>query len=280
MNHVYVWPHFDAILVKIGPFAIHYYALAYITALLIGWRLMRYTARETPPIATATQVDDFLAWATLGVVLGGRIGYIIFYQPVYFLHHLDRTYAVWDGGMSFHGGLLGVSVAIALYARRNGIDMLSFADRVAVPVPIGLFLGRIANFINGELWGRPAPAWFPIRMIYPQSGSDVPRYPSELIEALLEGIVLFIVMITVSRSEKLRRHPGFIAGVFILGYGVARTTAECFRQPDWFLGYLIFGLTMGQILSIPMIFIGGGLMYYAKRKGPVSLPPPVDAPAP
>lgn len=265
MNHVYIWPHLDPILVKFGPFAIHYYALAYITALILGWRLMRRLVREKPPVATHEQVDDFLSWATLGVVLGGRIGYILFYQPVYFLDHLNRTYAVWDGGMSFHGGMIGVAVAILIYCHRQGLDPWRFADRVAVPVPIGLFLGRIANFINGELWGRPAPAWFPFRMIYPQSGSDVPRYPSELIEATLEGFVLFVVLFAASRNERIRSQPGYLAGMFVLGYGIARTTAECFRQPDWFLGYLMFGLTMGQLLSIPMIVLGSVMIWRAKR---------------
>ncbi|MCF3945899.1 prolipoprotein diacylglyceryl transferase [Acidiphilium sp. AL] len=265
MNHVYTWPHFDPILVKFGPFAIHYYALAYITALVLGWRLMRRLVRERPAVATHEQVDDFLSWATLGVVLGGRLGYILFYQPVYFLDHLNRTYAVWDGGMSFHGGMIGVAVAILIYCHRQGLDPWRFADRVAVPVPIGLFLGRIANFINGELWGRPAPTWFPFRMIYPQSGSDVPRYPSELIEASLEGLVLFIVLFAASRSERVRSQPGYLAGIFVLGYGIARTTAECFRQPDWFLGYLMFGLTMGQLLSIPMIALGAVMIWRAKR---------------
>ncbi|MHB1303179.1 MAG: prolipoprotein diacylglyceryl transferase [Acidiphilium sp.] len=265
MNNVYVWPHFDPILVKFGPFAIHYYALAYITALVLGWRLMRRLVRQKPVVATHEQVDDFLSWATLGVVLGGRIGYILFYQPVYFLDHLNRTYAVWDGGMSFHGGMLGVAIAILIYCHRRRIDPWGFADRIAVPVPIGLFLGRLANFINGELWGRPAPAWFPVRMIYPQSGSAVPRYPSELIEATLEGIVLFIVLFVASRSERIRSQPGYIGGMFVMGYGIARATAECFRQPDWFLGYLMFGLTMGQLLSIPMIAIGAVMIWRAKR---------------
>jgi phosphatidylglycerol:prolipoprotein diacylglycerol transferase len=264
MKNVYVWPHFDPILVRFGPFAIHYYALAYITALVLGWRLMRRLVRETPVVATHEQVDDFLSWATLGVVLGGRLGYILFYQPVYFLDHLNRTYAVWDGGMSFHGGMLGVAVAILIYCRRHGIDPWRFGDRVAVPVPIGLFLGRIANFVNGELWGRPAPAWFPFRMIYPESGSDVPRYPSELIEATLEGLVLFIVLLIASRNERIRSQPGYLGGMFVMGYGIARTTAECFRQPDWFLGYLMFGLTMGQLLSIPMIVIGATMIWRAK----------------
>lgn len=264
MKNVYIWPHFDPILVRFGPFAVHYYALAYITALVLGWRLMRRLVREAPVAATHEQVDDFLSWATLGVVLGGRLGYILFYQPIYFLDHLNRTYAVWDGGMSFHGGMLGVAVAILIYCKRNGLDPWQFGDRVAVPVPIGLFLGRIANFVNGELWGRPAPSWFPFRMIYPESGSDVPRYPSELIEAMLEGLVLFLVLFFASRNERIRNQPGYLGGMFVMGYGIARTVAEGFRQPDWFLGYLMFGLTMGQLLSIPMIVIGATMIWRAK----------------
>ena len=266
MNLLLVWPHFDPILVKFGPFAIHYYALAYIGALLIGWRMARWLVRLDPVVANQQQVDDFLSWATLGIVFGGRIGYILFYQPVYFLNHLNRTYAVWDGGMSFHGGFIGVAVAILIYCHKHKMDPWFFADRIAVVVPIGLFLGRIANFINGELWGRPAPAWFPVRMIYPQAG-PVPRYPSELIEATLEGVVLFIVMISASRSYRLRCQPGYLTGILVAGYGIARATAECFRQPDWFLGYLMFGLTMGQILSFPMIVIGFAMIVRAKRAG-------------
>lgn len=266
IHDVLVWPHFDPILVRFGPFAIHYYALAYIGALLIGWRLVRHLVKLEPKVANDQLVDDFLSWATLGIVLGGRIGYIVFYQPVYFLDHLNRTYAVWDGGMSFHGGFIGVAVAILIYCHRHRMDPWFFADRIAVAVPIGLFLGRMANFINGELWGRPAAPWFPFPMIYPQAG-PVPRYPSELIEATLEGIVLFIIMLTASRSWRIRSQPGYLTGILIIGYGVARSISECFRAPDWFLGTLMFGLTMGQILSFPMIVIGVAMIVRAKRAG-------------
>jgi len=262
---ILMWPHFSPVLFSIGPFAIHYYALAYITALLIGWRLVRQTASMTPVAATGEQVDDFLTWATLGIILGGRLGYVLFYQPVFFLTHPLRIIAVWDGGMSFHGGFLGVTIAIIWFCVKHQIHPLRFADRIAVAVPMGLFLGRCANFINGELWGRPAAAWFPFPMIYPQSGSMVPRYPSELIEASLEGIVLFIVMLIAVRSEKLRCCAGALTGIFVAGYGVMRITGEFFREPDWFLGFLPFGTTMGQILSIPMILAGGGLILWGVK---------------
>jgi phosphatidylglycerol:prolipoprotein diacylglycerol transferase len=264
--HVLMWPHFSPILVRIGPIAIHYYALAYIVALLIGWQVVRRLASLVPVAATGLQVDDFLTWATLGIILGGRLGYVILYQPWFFLTHPLRIVAVWDGGMSFHGGCIGVTVAIIWFCRREHINILRFADRIAVAVPIGLFLGRIANFINGELWGRAAAAWFPYPMIYPQSGSDVPRYPSELIEAFLEGIVLFIVLLAACRSQRLRQASGALTGIFIAGYGAARITGEFFREPDWFLGFLPFGATMGQLLSLPMVAAGAGLIWWGFAK--------------
>jgi phosphatidylglycerol:prolipoprotein diacylglycerol transferase len=260
-----MWPHFSPVLVQIGPLAIHYYALAYIAALIIGWQVVRRLSALPPVAATGEQVDDFLTWATLGIICGGRIGYVIFYQPLFFATHPARIIAVWDGGMSFHGGFLGVTIAIIWFCTRNRINILRFADRIAVAVPIGLFLGRCANFINGELWGRAAAPWFPFPMIYPQSGSDVPRYPSELIEASLEGILLLIVMLACSRSLWLRERAGALTGIFVVGYGVARITSEFFREPDWFLGFLPFGTTMGQILSIPMIIAGLGLIIWGVR---------------
>jgi phosphatidylglycerol:prolipoprotein diacylglycerol transferase len=170
MIPVLLFPAFDPVIVQIGPFGIRWYALAYIVGLVLGWRLMRRLVQWSPVVATAEQVDDFLTWATLGVVLGGRLGYVLFYQPsVYFAHPL-QIFEVWHGGMSFHGGAIGVAVAITLFCRRNGIRLLEFADRVAVCAPIGLGLGRIANFINGELWGRPAPDWLPWAMIFPTVG--------------------------------------------------------------------------------------------------------------
>ncbi len=270
---VLVYPGFDPVAIHLGPLMIRWYALAYITALLIGWRMARRLVRRVPVVATAEQVDDFLTYATLGVVLGGRLGYVLFYQPALYFHHPLLIPAVWDGGMSFHGGAIGVAVAIIWFCRHNKIPVLSFADRISVPVPVGLGLGRVANFINGELWGRRVPGctpthcWLPFALIYPDAG-PIPRYPSELIEAVLEGIFLFLVMLALARSDRLRLRPGWVAGSFILGYGVCRIIAECFREPDPFLGYLFHVLTMGQILSFPMLLIGGGMMWYAARSAP------------
>ncbi len=269
MFPVLVFPDFSRALISVGPFQIRYYALAYITGLLLGWRLVRRMVAKQPVVATALQVDDFLTWATLGVVLGGRAGYVLFYQPGFYFAHPLQIPQVWHGGMSFHGGLLGVTVAILWFCRREKINPLAFADRIAVAVPIGLGLGRVANFINGELPGRPAPSWVPFTMLFPNyEAHPVPRYPSELYEAFLEGVVLFSIMLILSRSERRRRQQGVLAGCFLVGYGIARITAEFFRQPDPFLGYLIFGSTMGQLLSIPVVLAGIVLIVWARKQKP------------
>ncbi len=268
MTHVLVFPQFDPVLLHLGPLQIRWYALAYIVALILGWRLMRRLVLLGPAVATQLQTDDFLTWATLGVVLGGRIGYVLFYQPGLYFSHPARILTVWNGGMSFHGGVLGVVVALILYTRRQRIPLLGFADRLAAVVPIGLGLGRCANFINGELWGRPAPAWWPWAMVFPEV-DDVPRYPSQLYQALLEGLVLFVVLMLCVRRPRLRERFGLITGLFLIGYGVARCIGEVFRQPDPFLGYLWDGATMGQLLSAPMILIGVGFVAYASRRPPV-----------
>ncbi len=264
MTGVLVFPQFDPVLLHLGPLQIRWYALAYIVALILGWRLMRRLVRLAPAVATDEQTDDFLTWATLGVVLGGRLGYVVFYQPSLYFSHPASILTVWNGGMSFHGGVIGVVVALILFTRRRGIALLGFADRLAAVVPIGLGLGRCANFINGELWGRPAPAWLPWAMIFPQVDA-VPRHPSQLYQALLEGLLLFIVLMLCVRAPKLRERFGLITGLFLIGYGVVRSIGELFRQPDPFLGYLWDGATMGQLLCVPMILIGLGFVAYASR---------------
>jgi len=268
---VLVFPQFDPVIVQLGPFGIRWYAVAYITALVLGWRLVRRLTQRTPVVATPVQVDDFLTWATLGVVLGGRLGYVLFYQPGHFFAHPGQIFAVWQGGMSFHGGALGVTIAILLFCRHNHINILGFADRIAVVTPMGLGLGRIANFINGELWGRPAPEWLPWAMLFPNAPDlgTVPRHPSQIYEMLLEGVVLFCVMIWLARSEHLRSRFGFLTGAFLAGYAVARIIGEFFREPDAFLGFLWAGATMGQLLSIPLLVAGVVLMV---RSRPVTQP--------
>lgn len=264
MLPVLLFPQFDPVLVHLGPLTIRWYALSYIAGIVLGIALLRRLVRLAPRAGTAEQADDFLGWVTLGVLLGGRLGYILFYQPSYYLTHPLAILKVWQGGMSFHGGALGVIIAMALFTWYNRINFLAFADRVTVAVPIGLGLGRIANFINGELWGREAPASLPWAMIFPDAGGT-PRHPSELYEALTEGLLLFLVMFTASRKQTLRERPGFLAGLFLVGYGCARSFCEFFREPDSFLGFLPGGLTMGQLLCIPMIIAGGALIMHARR---------------
>ena len=242
-------------LLVFGPLVLRYYALAYIGGLVIGWRWLRRLVERTPAVATPVQADDFLTWATAGVVLGGRLGYVLFYQPEKYLTDPVAIFAVWQGGMSFHGGMLGVAIATFEFCRRRQIPLWGFADRVAVVAPVGLFLGRIANFMNGELWGRAAPPDLPWAMRFPHGG-DVLRHPSQLYQAGLEGLVLLAVMAALSRQEAVRARAGMLTGAFLCGYAVARIIGEFFREPDAYLGYLYAGATMGQLLSLPMLLLG------------------------
>ncbi len=258
-----LFPAIDPVIVQLGPFAIRWYALAYITGLVLGWRIVRRLVRLPPVVATPEHVDDFLTWATLGVVLGGRLGYVLFYQPGYYLSHPLEALAVWQGGMSFHGGALGVIVSLVLFCRARGLDLLGFSDRIAVIAPIGLCLGRIANFINGELWGRAAPPDLPWAMAFPNAGPEL-RHPSQLYQAGMEGLLLLLVMAILCARPAIRARFGTLAGTFLVGYGIARSVGEHFREPDRFLGFLAAGLTMGQLLSIPMIVAGLVLILRAR----------------
>jgi phosphatidylglycerol:prolipoprotein diacylglycerol transferase len=277
MIPVLLFPQFDPVLVQLGPLSIRWYALAYITGLVVGWRIVRRLVQRPPAVATPLQVDDFLTWATLGVVLGGRLGYVLFYQPGVYLAHPGMILAVWEGGMSFHGGMLGVAVAIAAFCWRSGIPLLGFADRISAVAPIGLGLGRIANFINGELWGRPAPTWLPWAMKFPRAPDCpvfpmmcVPRHPSQIYEALLEGLLLFIVVFVFSRRPGVLGRFGLLTGIFLCSYAVVRIIGEMFREPDAFLGFLPFGTTMGQVLSVPMFLAGVWLIARARPARPAA----------
>lgn len=257
------YPHFDPVMLQIGPLSIRWYAMAYITALVCGWLLVRRLVRKDPIVATKEQVDDFLTWATLGVILGGRIGYCLFYQPGWYFSHPLQILQVWHGGMSFHGGALGVIIALILFTRKYKLSFLGFSDRVTTVVPLGLGLGRLANFVNGELIGRVAPDWLPWRMIYPDVVGA--RHPSELYEAFLEGFVLFTIMMILAHRKSIREHAGFLSGVFLLGYAIARSFCELFRQPDSFLGFIVGDITMGQILCIPMAIAGSYFIWQSFR---------------
>jgi phosphatidylglycerol:prolipoprotein diacylglycerol transferase len=269
MIFVIPFPAIDPVLVEFGPFVIRWYALAYIAGILLGWRYMLSLAARRPGRPNARDIDDVVVWATIGTVLGGRLGYVLFYKPAYFLANPEAVLFVWQGGMSFHGGLIGVLAAVALFTRRRGIGLPRLADLVACAAPIGLFFGRLANFINGELWGRPSDV--PWAIVFPRGG-PLPRHPSQLYEAALEGMLLFVGLWALWRLTKVRERPGFLFGAFLAGYGVSRLIVELFRQPDAHLGFLLAGATMGQLLSLPMIAAGLWLMARAK-------PAPAPAPA-
>jgi phosphatidylglycerol---prolipoprotein diacylglyceryl transferase len=260
---ILTFPKINPILISIGPLAVRWYALAYIVGILLGWFYARaiITSKKLwggPAPLTVLEFDDFVIWITLGIILGGRTGYVLFYNLPHFAEHPLQIFELWNGGMSFHGGLTGCFVAIYLFARKRGISVMSLGDIITAVAPIGLFLGRIANFINGELWGRPSDV--PWAMIFP-NGGPLPRHPSQLYEATAEGIVLFIVLGIMVRLGALKR-PGLISGSFLLGYGIARVVCELFREPDVQLGFLWGGLTMGMILCIPLMLAGIGLLTY------------------
>jgi phosphatidylglycerol:prolipoprotein diacylglycerol transferase len=261
------YPAIDPVLVDIGPFPIRWYALAYVFGLILGWVYSRWIVGRddfwgATPRPTAASLDDLLVYAALGVILGGRLGYVLFYNLDYYLAHPAEVVAVWKGGMSFHGGLAGAAVAIWLFARRHRVNPLSVGDIAAAAVPIGLLLGRLANFIKPELWGRPTDV--PWAMVFPGAG-PLPRHPSQLYEAALEGVVLFVVLHVAVRAGALRR-PGLVAGLFGIGYGCARIACEFFREPDPQLGFLFGGATMGMLLSLPVIAVGLALVAASQRR--------------
>lgn len=270
-----VFPNFDPVAFSIptffwGPLSVRWYALAYLTGFVLGWRLALWLADRGPAIAhkpSRRDYDDFISWGVLGVVLGGRIGYVLFYNAPYYLDHPVEALHIWQGGMSFHGGLLGMVTAIIWFTRARRINTLAFGDVAATVAPIGLALGRIANFINGELVGRPVdnPASVPWAMVFPRV-DDLPRHPSQLYEAGLEGVLLFTIMMAAISCPKIRRRPGLALGIFTCFYAIFRATAELFRTPDAQLGFLTEGLTMGQILCLPMLLVGLWLIVRALCK--------------
>ena len=256
------YPAIDPVALQIGPIAIRWYALAYVLGILIGWRYVVYLARRSPHKIETKDIEDFVVWATLGIVLGGRLGYVLFYRPGFFLEHPLQALAIWQGGMSFHGGLCGVIAAIVLFALVRKVSWLALGDLVVCAVPIGLFFGRIANFINGELFGRVSSASWAV--VFPHGGS-LPRHPSQLYEAALEGLILFLVLSWLALRTKALGRPGLIGGTFLAGYAVARMIAELFREPDTHLGFILSGATMGQLLSLPLLLAGLFLIYYSYR---------------
>ena len=262
MMPVIAFPNIDPVIVQFGPLAIRWYALAFIAGLLIGWKYIQKLTTKPPHAMDNAQVDDFVVWATLGVVLGGRLGYVGFYNLSYYLENPLNILTVWQGGMSFHGGIIGMIAAMWLFSKKRSLNFLAVCDVVAAAAPIGLFLGRIANFINGELFGRVTDV--PWGVVFPHGGPS-PRHPSQIYEALLEGLVLFIVIYFLMKNETIRRRPGIISGVFLVGYGLSRAIVEFYRQPDAHIGFLSGGATMGQMLSVPLFLLG---IYLIWRPGP------------
>lgn len=263
------FPDIDPVAIRIFGLEIHWYALMYLLGFALAYILMRVRLKHEP-FRSITKpepyspvfIDDVLTAVILGVLLGGRLGYTFFYKPVYYLQHPVEIIKLWDGGMSFHGGVIGVILAFAWLAWRRKRPFLQIADFVVPAAPLGLAAGRVGNFINGELWGRAAPADLPWAMIFP-TGGDVPRHPSQLYQALLEGVLLFIILWLFARKPRYR---GQVAAVFLVGYGIFRFIGEYFREPDAHLGYLGLGLSMGQWLSVPMIIGGIALFIWAQKK--------------
>lgn len=253
------FPVIDPVLIQIGPVAVHWYGLAYVAGIVFGWwYARRLVASEHPwrgpsPI-TPADIDDFLIWAVIGIIIGGRLGFVFFYDFAAFAQNPLRIAMIWTGGMSFHGGLLGTIAAMILFARSRGFSPFSLFDVIAASVGVGIFFGRIANFINQELWGRPTDlAW---GVVFPIAGPE-PRHPSQLYEAVLEGLILFLLLRLLTHRWQMLARPGFVAGAFIAWYAFARILVEFVRTPDPQLGFLAGGwLTMGMLLSLPMLAIG------------------------
>lgn len=286
------FPEFDPVLIHLGPLPIRWYALAYVAGIVLGWiyaaRILksdRIWAPGKPPLA-GPQLDDLILWITLGIILGGRFGYALFYKPVMFLQLFTGSslgerlelFQLWTGGMSFHGGMLGCTLAVLIYAWRTKANALSIGDMALAAAPIGLLFGRMANFVNGELWGRTTDVPWAIRFCnarieqmygFCPAGNE-PRHPSQLYEAGLEGVLLFIVLGLAVWKWKLLAKPGYVTGLFLVGYGASRALLETVRQPDAGMENFPLGLTMGMMLSIPMILVGAWLIHRAWKRPPVA----------
>lgn len=260
------YPVIDPIIMEIGPLAIRWYSLSYLVGILLGWFYMLRLDRDAPHILSAKVREDIVLWAVAGIVLGGRVGYVLFYNGAYYLEHPLEALKIWEGGMSFHGGLLGLIFAFWLMCRQHGTNFWPLMDRAACVAPIGIFLGRIANFINGELYGRAAAADFPLAMIFPHDPAQIPRHPSQLYQAALEGLALFVLINLIFHLTNAKKHPAMLSGFFLLGYGALRFIAEFFREPDAQLGFIMGHITMGQVLCLPMMLLGLTLVAYAARR--------------
>ena len=257
------FPQIDPVLIQLGPLVIRWYSLAYIVGVVVGFLIVKKELAARPIAGLAKpRIDDLIFWAIIGIIIGGRLGYTLIYQHDYYLENPIQILHIWEGGMSFHGGFAGFALAFFWFCRRHTIPYLQLMDVIACAAPLGLGLGRLANFINGELWGRLSDT--PWAMVFPHAGS-LPRHPSQLYEAALEGLLLFIVMMWLLKRTNLRERAGALCGIFLMGYALARIFCEFFREPDVQLGFLFSGATMGQLLSVPMLVLGAILFFKSKK---------------
>lgn len=261
------FPAIDPIIIDFSPLiglplALRWYSILWLGGCVLAWLYVRHFITKEPKAMSQQDAGDFLFWVIIATVVGGRLGYVTFYMPSLLSENILNLFAVWQGGMSFHGGLIGVIVAVLVFVRRRGLKLWAVSDAVACAAPIGLFLVRVANFINGELYGRVTDV--PWGMVFP-GGGPLPRHPSQLYEAVLEGLLLFLVLYVLSRKDSIRNSPGLLSGVFFIGYALGRGVVELVRQPDAHLGFLVGGTTMGQLLTIPVLLFGIYLIFRAKR---------------
>jgi phosphatidylglycerol---prolipoprotein diacylglyceryl transferase len=267
--NAFVFPNFDPVAFSMGPLVIRWYALSYIAGIVLSWRYVLWLTAKPPRLLTRDNCDDLVTWITVGIILGGRLGQVLLWEPGYYFAHPLEIVMIWKGGMAFHGGLIGVTLAMFLYARSKKIPFFAIADPIGAAAPIGLLLGRVANFINGELWGRTTDV--PWAVIFP-TGGPLPRHPSQLYEASLEGVLLFIALFLLARREGIRSKVGTLTGAFLIGYAIARMIGEQFREPEVALSTVV---TWGQWLSVPMLLLG---LYLVWRAKPVASRPTVPKP--
>jgi phosphatidylglycerol:prolipoprotein diacylglycerol transferase len=256
--NAFVFPSFDPVALQLGPLVIRWYALAYIAGIVLAWRYVLWLTAKPPHLLSRENCDDLVTWCTVGIILGGRLGQVLLWEPGYYFSNPKEIFMIWKGGMAFHGGLIGVILAMFIYGRAKRIPFFAIADPIAAATPIGLLLGRIANFVNGELWGRVTDV--PWGVIFP-GGGDLPRHPSQLYEAAMEGVILFVAMFLLARRQHIRFKVGTLSGAFLIGYAIARIVGEQFREPEVALSTSV---TWGQWLSVPMLLYGAYLVWRAK----------------
>jgi len=257
------FPDISPVIFSAGPISVRWYSMAYLLGIIIGWVLINRNVRKNNLGISKEQIEDFVFYLTLGIVAGGRIGYVLFYGGSSFWHNPLQIFEVWKGGMSFHGGVLGVIAATWYFSRKINYKFLALTDLIVLYAPIGICFGRIANFINDELWGRVTTVPWAVKF---PSGGYLPRHPSQLYEAFFEGLIMFLVLNILWRYQWVRKREGFVSALFVIFYGIFRISMEQFREPDAQMGFYFGGITMGQILSVPLIVLGAGVIFYLSRK--------------